>query len=58
MTRIRFTDGVSFDTSGDLRTERRFDGLYVVGKGFLCPVADEKEAEELIERFKERRRRK
>lgn len=40
MSKLTFTDGVSFDTSGPLRIERRRDGLYVVGDGLLCPVQD------------------
>lgn len=35
---LRFNDGVSFDTSGPYRIERRHDGLYFVGGGMLCPI--------------------
>ena len=35
---LKFNDGVSFDTSGELRVERRHDGYYVVGNGMMCPV--------------------
>jgi hypothetical protein len=45
---MRFSDGVTFDTSGPLRIESRADGLYVVGQGMLCPVADRAEAEALL----------
>jgi len=51
MSTLRFTDGVEFDTHGELRAERRFDGWYVVGRGFLCPVDDEDAAGRLIERM-------
>jgi hypothetical protein len=40
MSKLTFTDGVSFDTAGQLRIEHRRDGLYVVGDGMLCPVVD------------------
>lgn len=40
MSKLTFTDGVTFDTSGPLRIEYRSDGLYVVGGGLLCPVQD------------------
>lgn len=54
MPTLRFTDGEVFDTSGELRVERRYDGLYVVGKGFLIPVNDKVEAKEWIERWKKK----
>jgi len=41
---INFSDGISIDTSGELRCIRLRDGLYVVGRGFLIPVADGEEA--------------
>ena len=46
---MRFSDGMTFDTSGPLRTVRKSDGLYVVGNGFLIPVNDHEEAKALIE---------
>lgn len=52
MTTIRFNDGMSFDTSGEYRTTRRSDGLYVVGHGMLIPVADYDEANTLIAELK------
>ena len=45
---MRFTDGVSFDTSGAMRVERRHDGLYVVGGGMLAAVNSHEEGEALI----------
>jgi hypothetical protein len=45
---LRFTDGESFDTSGPIRKEERYDGWYVIGEGKLIPVKDSKEADELI----------
>jgi hypothetical protein len=48
MGTLRFNDGMSFNTDGELRIVRKSDGLYVVGRGMLCPVADRAEALELI----------
>jgi len=41
---LKFSDGMTFDTRGKVRIEKRSDGLYVVGGGFLIPVKDMKEA--------------
>lgn len=46
---LRFSDGMEFDTSGELRVECRSDGCYVVGQGMLVPVSDRKEGEEVIQ---------
>ena len=53
---MRFSDGMSFDTSGPLRTVRKSDGLYVVGNGMLIPVSDHDEAETLIEELSPRQK--
>ena len=52
MSILRFSDGEQFDTSGPIRKEYRPDGWYVIGDGKLIPVKDEKEADEVIKRFK------
>ena len=49
---INFSDGVSVDTTGELRVIRLHDGLYVVGRGFLIPVKDGEEAEATIREMK------
>jgi hypothetical protein len=41
---LRFSDGMSFDTSGPPRMVRKSDGLYVVGNGMMIPVNSEAEA--------------
>ena len=41
---INFSDGITVDTAGELRCLRLKDGYYVVGRGFLIPVADPEEA--------------
>lgn len=52
---LRFSDGMEFDTSGELRAERRSDGWYVVGEGMLIPVDGPGEAEQFIKDRKEKR---
>jgi len=49
---LRFNDGVSIDTSGELRILRLRDGLYVVGQGMCIPVNDREEARDLLEHLK------
>ena len=49
MSNLRFTDGMSFDTSGPLRLAMRADGAYVIGEGMLVPVRDLAERRQLIE---------
>lgn len=49
MSKLTFTDGMSFDTAGRMRIERRRDGLYVVGEGTLCPIRTRQEGIELID---------
>lgn len=55
MNTMRFNDGVSFDTSGALRVEKRHDGYYVVGEGMLCPVDSYQEGSDMIKQMNERR---
>jgi len=51
---LRFSDGMTFDTSGKLRMVRKSDGLYVVGNGCLIPVDSPEEALEIINSEKAR----
>ncbi len=46
--RLRFSDGMEFDLSGDLRVVHRRDGWYVVGRGMLIPVADREEGDRTV----------
>lgn len=45
---LRFSDGVDFDTSGELRAEKRHDGWYIVGEGKLFPMDSEEEAYQFL----------
>jgi hypothetical protein len=49
---LRFSDGMSFDTEGELHVEFRHDGLYVIGRDMVIPVKDKEEAQEIIESIK------
>jgi len=41
MSKLTFTDGESFDLSGPLRLEERYDGWYVLGNGRMIPVSSQ-----------------
>ena len=47
---LHFNDGISIDTSGELRILELNDGCYVVGKGMLLPMDSLKECQEYIEK--------
>ena len=51
MSKLKFSDGEVFDTSGELRCEERKDGWYVLGKGFLIPTKDKEDSEKMIEKL-------
>ena len=48
MSKLKFTDGVEFDTAGDYHMSHRKDGWYVVGRGMLCPVKDYEDGQKVI----------
>jgi len=45
---LKFSDGMQFNTDGNLRVVEKWDGFYVVGKGLLIPVNDYEEGRKLI----------
>lgn len=49
---LRFTDGMEFDTDGELRVEERSDGWYVVGDGMLLAVDSEQDGYDYIKRLR------
>jgi hypothetical protein len=49
MSKLTFTDGETFDLSGPLRLEERFDGWYVLGNNRMIPVASQDEGNILID---------
>jgi hypothetical protein len=48
MSLLKFSEGVTIDTSGPLRTLELSDGVYVVGQGMLIPVDSQEQALEII----------
>lgn len=48
MSILKFSDGEVFDTSGNLRTELRSDGWYILGNGILIAVDTKEEGEKRI----------
>ena len=50
--KLRFTDGMEFDTSGELRVVHRKDGYYVVGEGMLVAVDSPEDGKRLIEELR------
>lgn len=53
---IKFSDGMEFNTQGELHTEKRKDGWYVVGNGMLIPVETKEEGEETIRKLKDKQK--
>ena len=49
MSKLRFSDGITIDTSGTMRIIKKSDGYYVVGQGLSCPVSSLEEGREVIE---------
>ena len=49
MSKLTFTDGQTFDLSGPLRLEERYDGWYVLGNNRMIPVASQDEGIRLID---------
>ena len=52
MSRLRFNDGMTLNTSGQLRIVRKRDGYYVLGKGMSIPVDSVEEGKEIIAEMK------
>jgi hypothetical protein len=49
MSKLTFTDGQTFDLSGPLRLEERYDGWYVLGNNRMVPVSSQDEGIRLID---------
>jgi len=49
MSKLTFTDGQTFDLSGPLRLEERYDGWYVLGHNRMVPVSSQDEGIRLID---------
>ena len=51
MSKLKFSDGEEFDLTGELRTEERYDGWYVLGENKMIPASDEEDALMTIEKL-------
>lgn len=51
MSILKFTDGETFDLSGELRAEERYDGWYVLGENRMIPVSDQDDALNTIDKL-------
>jgi len=51
MSELKFSDGISIDTSGKPRVLHLSDGYYAVGKGILIPASDKTTAEFLVSKM-------
>jgi hypothetical protein len=49
MSKLTFTDGQTFDLSGPLRLEERYDGWYVLGNNRMIPVSSQDAGRRLID---------
>ena len=49
MSKLTFTDGQTFDLSGPLRLEERYDGWYVLGNNKMIPVNSQDAGRRLID---------
>lgn len=48
MSNLKFSDGSTINTDGELRKLILHDGMYLVGKGYLVPVKDNEEYEKIL----------
>ena len=46
--KLIYSDGASVRTGGPINLVRQSSGLYVMGRGYLCQVANEEEGRQLI----------
>lgn len=53
---LKFSDGMQFNTDGNLRIIEKSDGFYVVGKGQLIPVNDYEEGKNLIKELEQKKK--
>jgi len=51
MSMLKFNDGETFDLSGPLRTEERYDGWYVLGDNKMIPVVSQDAGRTLIKQM-------
>jgi len=52
MSQLKFSDGMTFDLSGDLRVELRSDGYYVLGQNMMMAVDTLEQGQKYINKNK------
>ena len=52
MSKLKFSDSMTFDLSGELRVELRSDGYYVLGQGMMMAVNTFEEGQKYINKNK------
>ena len=55
---LKFSDGITIDTTGEPRVLQLSDGYYAVGKGILIPVDTQEAAEFMVQRMSTEKREK
>jgi hypothetical protein len=48
MSQLKFSDGETFDLSGELRVELRSDGYYVLGQNMMMAVDTLEQGQKII----------
>jgi hypothetical protein len=48
MSQLKFSDGETFNLSGELRVELRSDGYYVLGQGMMMAVDTLEQGQKVI----------
>ena len=48
MSQLKFSDGMTFDLSGQLRVELRSDGYYVLGQNMMMAVDTLEQGQKII----------
>jgi hypothetical protein len=48
MSKLKFSDGMEFDLSGQLRVDLRSDGYYVLGQGMMMAVDTLEQGQKVI----------
>lgn len=52
MPTLQFSDGMTINTEGPYRMISEYDGLYVVGHGFLCAVDSIEDGQDMLRKLK------
>ena len=53
MSKLTFSDGMTFDLSGPLRVDLRSDGYYILGQGIMMAVNTFEEGQKYVSKSKQ-----